>query len=496
MFNRWFRLMVPLWLVTALLGFFGFGQWMAERIEQMDMSMVPLAPTVLFFVTGFLSGVVTLIWAFSLRNRSPSPAAGRFDTYRRSILFGGVAMTGGAVGIAAAVTGRLAGWMSVNEEVMSPRPPRTDPNPRPEWAGAKIRSYRPLGQTGFSVSDVSLGTTQIFRHPEPLKFVNAALDRGINYIDTSPDYAGARAEAVIGEAVAGRARESLFIATKWCTADGHVRQGSSVDAYVGAVESSLERMGLSYVDLVHIHGCDSVERLLDPAVHEAFARLKAAGKVRFMGVSTHTPNLEAVAQAAIDSGRFDGIMLAYHHGAWPLQLQLIDEANARGIGVVAMKTLKGGKHRGLVEFRDAADAYSQAAFKWVLSNQAVSCLVVSFSETQHLDEYVYASGQVMTDPDVAVLERYDHLIAGTHCFAHCGACLDTCPVQLPINDILRYRMYFEDYGDQKQAMGLYASLTVNADQCLTCNAPCAGACPVDIDIKSRLTGADEMLRLA
>ena len=54
-------------------------------------------------------------------------------------------------------------------------------------------------------------------------------------------------------------------------------------------------------------------------------------------------------------------------------------------------------------------------------------------------------------------------------------------------------MYFEDYGDQKQAMQLYAKLEQNASACLTCDAPCAGACPENIPIHDRMVGAHQML---
>jgi hypothetical protein len=243
-----------------------------------------------------------------------------------------------------------------------------------------------------------------------------------------------------------------------------------------------------------VHACDTIERLLDPNVHEAFARLKEQGKARFLGFSSHTPNLEAVTEAAIADGRFDVMMLAYHHGAWPKLASLIDRAAERDIAVVAMKTLKGAKHRGLMEFRPHADSYAQAAFKWVLGNPNVGCLVISFVEPQHVDEYLHASGQTLTDQDLAVLQRYDELIAGKHCFAHCGECLDSCPEQLAINDVLRYRMYFEDYGEQREAMRLYAALDKQADVCAGCPAPCSSACPHDVPIRERMMGAHHMLR--
>ena len=60
----------------------------------------------------------------------------------------------------------------------------------------------------------------------------------------------------------------------------------------------MQRLNTDYVDLIHIHSCDRLDRLMAPNVHEAFDRLKEQGKARFLGVSTHTPNLEEVANAA------------------------------------------------------------------------------------------------------------------------------------------------------------------------------------------------------
>ncbi len=480
------------WLVTWVLGYYGAGDYVAETIVGMDGAMIPLAPTILFAVSALASTVVTIVW---IRQR----AAGGQESSpssRRRFLLGGAAVTGGVVGAGAAVVARVSDWASIGAAI-STEAEQTAAKAHESWRGARIKGYRALGNTGFRVSDISFGTTQFTtRHPDPTTLLKEALDRGINYIDTSPDYAGAASENAIGKAIVGRPRSDIFLATKWCTPDGHIRQGESVDSYLAALNGSLERLGTDYVDLIHVHACDNVERLLDPNVLEAFETAKSQGKARFLGVSTHTPNLEEVANAAIDSGSFDVIMMAYHHGAWPQQQEIVDRAAKAGIGIVAMKTLKGAKHRGMVDFREDADSYTQAAFKWVLSNPSVACLVVSFFDTQHLDEYIHASGRSLQQKDVAVLDHYDRLIAGTHCFAHCGTCLQACPQSVPINDVLRHRMYFEDYGDQKQAMALYAKLERRADVCVTCAAPCAGSCEQGINIKERMTDAHSMLTLA
>jgi len=209
------------------------------------------------------------------------------------------------------------------------------------------------------------------------------------------------------------------------------------------------------------------------------------------------PNLLEVADTAIDSGRFDVMMLAYHHGLWSSIGAVIQRARSeQDMGVVAMKTLKGAKHRGLQDFQPHADAYSQAALKWVLANRDVSCAVISFFEPQHVDEYLHASGGRLSDEDVATLREYDLRVAGTHCAPHCGACLDSCPEGVPVPDVLRHRMYFEDYGLEKEGIQQYAALEQNASACATCAAPCLGSCPLGIDIATRTREAHRLLTLS
>jgi predicted aldo/keto reductase-like oxidoreductase len=233
---------------------------------------------------------------------------------------------------------------------------------------------------------------------------------------------------------------------------------------------------------------------MDENVHEAFDRLKQDGKVRFLGFSTHTPNLVEVVETAIESGRFDVMMVAYHHGLWSALPALIARARReQDMGVVAMKTLKGAKHHGLAGFREDADAYSQAALRWTLSNPDVSCAVISFYELQHVDEYLVASGGQLSTDDVAVLERYDQQIVGSYCAPHCGACLDRCPENLAIQDVLRYRMYSEDYGWHREGARLYARLETNASVCTSCSGPCLGSCPVGIPIPERTRDAHRLL---
>ncbi len=454
---------------------------------------------VFWLVLGLLAVIVVAYLAARARVRTST------DPARRQLLTG--AATGALAALAAAVLagggaalrtlfgwGRQdVGWSAVNRGIEADVQ-KTHPSYPEGWKDARVESYRTLGRTGWRISDVVVGSGRI-RDQKGTDVVRLALERGVTYVDTSPDYSASGSEEAVGRALRG-VRDKVFVATKWCTPWGHLGAGTSVAGYVGVVEQSLSRLGTDYVDLVHVHSCDEVERLMDPNMLEAFERLKQAGKARFLGFSSHTPNLVEVADTAIASGRFDVMMLAYHHGIWPKLGGLIQRARReQDMGVIAMKTLKGAKHHGLAGFREHADAYSQAALRWVLSNADVSAAVISFFEFQHVDEYLRASGGQLRPEDVALLETYDRLIAGSYCAPHCGQCLSSCPEQLAIDDVLRHRMYFEDYGDEKEAMRLYARLEKNASVCASCSAPCTAVCPIGVPIQERMIGAHDLLRI-
>lgn len=361
------------------------------------------------------------------------------------------------------------------------------------WSGSKVAAYRPLGRTGFEMSDIGFGTTRL-QNPD---VVRRAIDRGINYFDTAPDYSDSASEKALGQGIQGTPRDQLFLASKFCTADGHLDDDTPVPEVIAAVEDSLVRLKVDFLDLVHIHAVNSVERLMAPNIHEAFDRLKEQGKVRFLGVSSHTPRLETVMRHAVDSDRFDVIMVAYNFEHWPKLHGIFQDAHEKGVGVVAMKTLKGAYHTQLADFTPTErESFSQAAFKWVLSNPDVSGLVISIAHYQQVDEYLFASGKAVTKQDVALLEKYDDLVARTYCRPGCGACLESCPAGVPIDDVLRYRMYAESYGQERDAMRSYAKVdpSQTAANCATCPAPCEPACPYEIPIRDRLVEAHRLLR--
>jgi len=482
------------WIGSVVLSYLGIGGLLDRNLEGVIPKASPLlwVIPVLFFIATI---VLTIVWARGIGRGAAPDADTPKGMGRRRFLAGAGVTLGGTVVAAVAPFARISGWLMTGGRYIQPAVPTSDPDPSEHWQGSRVHSYRRLGRTGVEVSDIALGSGRIHPDRDGEEIARLAIERGVNYFDTAPDYSETGSEIALGRALKGR-RDQIFVATKFCTPHGHLEEGTPVEQYMKVVEESLVRLQTDYVDLIHIHACNSVGRLLDPNAHEAFDRLKEQGKARFLGFSSHTPNLIEVANAAIDSDRFDVMMPAYHHGAWPELAEVIDRAAEKDMGVVAMKVLKGAKHRGLLDTRAEADSYAQASFKWVLSNPSVACLVISFFERQHVDEYLYASGKPFHPEEMAVLQKYDARIAGVHCYQHCGECLGACPEGRAIDDVLRYRMYFEDYGNEKEAIRLYAKLAKQADACLNCSGACDGACPHGVHIQERMTGAHRLLTLA
>jgi len=513
---RW-SVRIALVALTFLVAWFGVAPRMIGLYEGVRAGFVPALPAAIVcalvglaaFAAGFVRvkrptcracDVAEPSWLFT---PVPAAATGEVaaapDAGRRGFLTtAGAVGASGVVTAAAGVTGVLVpngGWYPVGRDIFGGDVEKIAPTQRPEWAGSRVQSYRRLGRTDAMVSDISLGSGGI----KDKAVAVLAIERGVNYFDTAPDYSHHTSELLLGEAIRETGgRDKMFLATKFCTAEGHLPIETPVPEIIKAVEGSLKRLQTDYVDLIHIHSCDRVERLMAPNFHEAFDRMKEQGKVRFMGVSTHTPRLEEVANAAIDSNRFDVMMLAYHHGLWPGIGEIIDRAHSKDIGIVAMKTLKGAKAENLAGIKEDSVAYSQAAFRWVLQNPSVSCLVISFTKAEQCDEYLFASGTPVRDADTALLTRYDRLASADYCRPHCGECLGACPNGLPIDTVLRYDMYYADYGRVDVAKEKYAKLVhakLDAGSCAACPAPCAGACPYELPIRAKMVRAHERLTI-
>jgi predicted aldo/keto reductase-like oxidoreductase len=95
------------------------------------------------------------------------------------------------------------------------------------------------------------------------------------------------------------------------------------------------------------------------------------------------------------------------------------------------------------------------------------------------------------------MEEYGMLLERDYCRPGCDGCLGSCPNDVPIHDILRYRLYFNNYGREKHAMERYASLsrTRSAAGCEACSGPCVQSCPFGLPVRDKLIQAHSELSL-
>jgi len=366
----------------------------------------------------------------------------------------------------------------------------TEPESETASAGAeapRIVRYNTLGRTGLEVSDISLGGAT----EEPV--LRYALDRGINLYDTAEQYHAGEHERHIGKAFKGALRDKAVVITK------HVHGLSAPITRENVIErfdASLERLGFDDVDIAMLH------HVADPAIFgneellSAYDTLKQQGKFRFLGFSTH--DAEKVIPGAIDSGMFDVMLMIYNSIQYPERSDLITRAHDAGIGVMAMKTMAGRQQDRVAELVNEKTSFSQAAITWALSDPGVDSVLISIRTFEHVDEYCAASGRTLTAADKAVLATYETAVNNQFCRIGCTTCQASCPEQVAVGDIMRFGMYFENYGNEKQAILEYASLDERnrAAACLTCRSgTCERACPHNLAIRERLVRYDGMLRV-
>lgn len=204
---------------------------------------------------------------------------------------------------------------------------------------------RQLGRTGLQVTTLGYGAMELRGAPrgrditdeQANRILNAVLDAGINFVDTSIDYGVA--EGRIGKFISGR-RSEYYLATKCgCQLEGngpggHVFTPENIRA---GIEQSLRRMKTDYVDLLQFHASPSRKELEEHGGLQTVLDLQKEGKVRFIGMSGTIPNL----QEHIEMGVFDEFQIPYS----ALQREhetLIEEASKAGAGIV----IRGGAAKG------------------------------------------------------------------------------------------------------------------------------------------------------
>jgi len=270
-------------------------------------------------------------------------------------------------------------------------------------AAAPLRS-QPIPSTGEPLPVIGLGTWQTFdvgRSAEeraPLAEVLAAFAAaGGKLVDTSPMYG--RAEDVLGHLAAERKlRPRLFLATKVWT--------SGKQAGVAQMEDSLRKLRVSSVDLLQVHNLLDVEAHLD-----TLRDWKAAGRVRYVGITHYTASAHEAVARLLATRPVDFVQINYSVGERDAERRVLPVARERGVAVLANRPFAGGdllhrlRGKPLPSFSAeiGCTSWAQLLLKFVVSHPAVTCAIPATSKLAHLRDNLEAGRGVL--PDESLRDR-------------------------------------------------------------------------------------------
>ncbi len=396
----------------------------------------------------------------------------------------------------------------------------------------KIKTYRPLGRTGFKVSDIGTGI------PVNETILKALIKSGVNYIDTAEEYFNGNNERLIGRSIKEFDRKSLFITTKLVPEQGFV----SREDIISRARKCLERLQTEYIDCLMIHSANTSEIIKNENFHNAVRQLKSEGRVRFCGVSCHgeawkgVPDgtMENVLMTAVEDGRFDVLLLAYNFIQKSAGDRILKACKEKSIGTAIMKAnpiLDYSQSKALVteleqegkeihpyaryllkSYKDIADKtdslikkqnfrsndelFKDIAITFVLSNPNVNTVLMRFTNFDNLIYHLKLSGKTLTASDKRILIKYEETFGRLYCRHACGICEGKCPNDIPVNTIMRFNHYFLAQKREKFAMQKYAELPgLKAESCSNCEGFCESACPYKVPIKGLLNIAHNNLTL-
>lgn len=333
---------------------------------------------------------------------------------------------------------------------------------------------RRLGRTELMVSNLGLGGMGVISKVHPdirsgMAVVERALDLGVNFIDTARGYFDS--EKVLGEVMKTR-RNEVILASKT-----FLRSGKA--AYK-ELEQSLETLGVQKIELYQVHHVQyqyELEQVTAPGgALEALELARKEGLIDHIGVTSHHTR---VLGQALDTGRFDTVMLPFSPIERDGMHEVYDAAKRHDCGIITMKALAAGRLTSVEE-----------SIHFNLAHD-ISIVVLGCSTVEHVERDVAAvhSFYELSTEERARLGSTADRMDDDFC-RRCRYCEPACPAGIPIADVFR----IEDYLvlNATYARNEYRALPVNTTACIQCGE-CETLCPYDLDVTADLKRAHERL---
>lgn len=382
--------------------------------------------------------------------------------------------------------------------------------------------YRPFGRTGQQVSILGFGAMRLpvidgrrerIDVPLATRMLHYALDHGVNYVDTAFPYHGAsfdgtpgNSEGFVGDALAGGLRDKVLIATKlpqWL-----VTSREDMDRIL---TGQLERLRTDRIDCYLLHGIGAKpwEKLAGLGVTDFLDRAKADGRIRFAGFSYHDEP-EAFAPI-VDAYDWDFCQIQYNfldidHQAGTAGLAY---AADRGLGVIVMEPLKGGRLAPPVpeSIQRLWDSHAvqrspvEWALRFVWDDVRVSSLLSGMST---MDQVVVntalaeaGEAECLTAADRVLIDKVrqayrDRTVVDCTACRYCLPCPQGIDIPMVFSSVNSVSL-FEDLEGEKVGYNIGVELkhTARASECSECGQ-CEEACPQHLEVIKEMAGAARM----
>jgi len=321
-----------------------------------------------------------------------------------------------------------------------------------------VMDYRRLGRTDMKVSAIGFGAWAIggswgeVDDKQSMRALHAAIDAGVNFIDTADVYGDGRSERLVARLRRERPRETIWVATKaGRRLPAQTCEGYSRENLTAWVERSLQNLEMDAIDLLQLH-CPPTALLRQPEVFGILDDLVRAGKLRYYGVSVETVE-EAL--ASMRHPEVQSLQIIFNMFRLKPAEQVLPEARDRRVGILARVPLASGLLTGKLRadtvfaaddhrnFNREGQSFSkgetlsgvpydaglaaveqlrpllppettmaQLALRWILTFDAVTCAIPGAKTAAQARENAAAGSQPLLPPDImiAVEQLYDERI--------------------------------------------------------------------------------------
>lgn len=357
-------------------------------------------------------------------------------------------------------------------------------------------NYRKYGKITDKISALGFGAMRLpvtgeenhIDEQEAIHMIRHAIDRGVNYVDTAYPYHNGESERVVGKALKDGYREKTFLATK-CPVWAIQKE----EDFERLLEEQLEKLQVEKIDFYLLHALDK-DRLENKIkkfnLIKHMEKAKKAGKITYIGFSFHD-ELDVFKEIVdyYDNWDFCQIQLNYINTDYQAGLEGLEYAANKGLGIVIMEPLLGGKLANPYENVSNVFTKEKAPVEWALdfiwNRPEVSLLLSGMSTMQEVEDNLkYASRSdvsMLSDKELEMFQEAKRIF-DTQALVGCTKCAYCmpCPFGLDIPSI------FEAY-NKSAAVGMekakeaYETLELKADQCKSCRR-CEKECPQHIGI--------------